>query len=91
MGLSWNLGNNVVALQKAGCQFDTMVSALNTSPDLYLNQVSERFFRGAMSPVLRSAGVNLITQFKSNGNSSALVASNTLVFLLASPTFGAMH
>ncbi len=91
MGLSWNLGNNPAALQRAGCQFDAMVSALNTSPDFYLNEVSQRFFRGAMSPVLRSAGVNLITQFKSNGNSPALVASGTLVFLLASPAFGAMH
>jgi hypothetical protein len=91
MGLSWNLGNNPAALQRAGCQFDAMVSSLNTSPDLYLNQISQRFFRGAMSPVLRSAGANLITQFKSNGNSPAMVASGTLVFLLASPAFGAMH
>ena len=91
MGLSWNLGNNPAALQRASCQFDAIVSALNTSPDFYLNEVSQRFFRGTMSPVLRSAGVNLITQFKSNGNSPALVASGTLVFLLASPAFGAMH
>jgi len=91
MGLGWNMGNNTAALQKAGCQFDAMVSALNMSPDLYLNEVSRRYFRGSMSPVLRSAGVNLISQFNSNGNSSAMVASSTLIFLLSSPSFGAMH
>jgi uncharacterized protein (DUF1800 family) len=91
IGLGWQIGNNSVALKKAGCHFDELVNALDTSPELYLSQVSQNYFRGAMSPVMRSAGENLIRQFKSNGGNTALVAGQTLVFLLSSPAFGAMH
>jgi len=90
-GAGWQLNSNLASLKAAGCHFDELVTALDTSNDSFLRLVSQKYFRGAMSPVIRSAGENLIRQFKGNGNSSELVVANTLMFLLSSPSFGAMH
>lgn len=46
--------HNVTRLRDAGCQIDTFSEAFAKSPAAYADLLSQRFFRGAMPPTLRS-------------------------------------
>ncbi len=54
--------NNWKALTNAGCGIDALVTAYNTSPRAFNDLLSEKFFRGAMPPTLRSNIEQLIQQ-----------------------------
>lgn len=85
-GLSQVYGDDGQALRDAGCQFDAFVQALNRSPDAFVELMSQRLFKGSMSPVLRDASKVLLDEARwdSTGQRAALV----MTFMLTTPAFG---
>ena len=89
-GTRWNHGaqqNNLAQLNAAGCNPSAVVSALATSPRAYLDLLSERYFRGAMPPTLRSNITELIAQFW-NSKDNEETSMRFLDFALSSPYYG---
>jgi hypothetical protein len=87
--LGWTLsGQGATTNAAAGCQVATLAQAFALSPQAFVDEVSTRWFRGAMPPTLRS---NLISLATSQGWASSEEAALTLLqFALASPYFGVM-
>ena len=89
-GTRWNHGaqqNNLVQMNAAGCNPSAVVSALAASPRAYLDLLSERYFRGAMPPTLRSNITELIAQFW-NSKDNEETSMRFLDFALSSPYYG---
>jgi uncharacterized protein (DUF1800 family) len=85
-GLSQVYDRDGSAFVSAGCKFDEFVSALNRSPDAFIDLMSQRLFKGSMSPTLREASKILLdeTRYDSPGARAALV----MTFMLTTPAFG---
>lgn len=84
----FNLGSSSAAAA-AGCKIDPFGEALAANPQLYVNMVNERFFRGAMAPTLRQNLVDLApTIWGENNNMKAM---NLLAYALSSPYYGVMR
>ena len=77
------------AITAAGCRFDDFEQALLKSPDVFVDLVSARFFRGSLPPTLRAATITLAA--KSNWMAPRQRAAALLAFLLASPSYGAIR
>lgn len=72
----------------SGCQVAALAQAYALSPQAFVDEVSTRWFRGAMPPTLRN---NLIFLANSQGWASSEEAALTLLqFALATPYFGVM-
>lgn len=85
-GLSQVYDRDGSAFVSAGCKFDEFVSALSRSPDAFIDLMSQRLFKGSMSPTLREASKILLdeTRYDSPGARAALV----MTFMLTTPAFG---
>jgi uncharacterized protein (DUF1800 family) len=84
----FNVGSSSAATA-AGCKIDAFGQALAASPQLYVNLVNERFFRGAMAPTLRQNLIDLApTVWGENFNMKAM---NLLAYALSSPYYGVMR
>lgn len=79
---------NLNALTKAGCGIDTLVSAYSTSPRAFNDWLSERFFRGAMPPTLRSNIEQLIQQPQWDTKDPADGTLRMFDYALTSPYYG---
>lgn len=72
----------------AGCQVSSLAQTFSLSPQAFVDEVSSRWFRGAMPPTLRN---NLIFLANSQSWESSEQAALTLLqFALATPYFGVM-
>jgi len=80
--------NNLKPLTNAGCGIDAVVRAYSTSPRAFNDLLSEKFFRGAMPPTLRSNIEQLIQQPQWDAKDPAEVALRMLDFALTSPYYG---
>jgi hypothetical protein len=85
-GLSSVYGSDGAAFNAAGCDFASFVTALEKSPQAFLDLMSQRLYRGSLPPTLRQAAQILLneTANESTGQRAALV----LTFLLTTPAFG---
>ena len=85
-GLSSVYGSDGEAFNAAGCDFTSFVNALEKSPQAFLDLMSQRLFRGSLTPPLRQAAQILLneTANESTGQRVALV----LTFMLTTPAFG---
>ncbi|NBT05373.1 MAG: hypothetical protein EBS54_01005 [Betaproteobacteria bacterium] len=85
-GLSQVYDRDGSAFVNAGCQFDQFVNALTQSQDAFIELMSQRLFKGSMSPTLREASKTLLdeTRNDSAGQRAALV----MTFMLTTPAFG---
>jgi len=91
-GLTWNWPANVydtTVLKAAGCQPEAFIAAHARSPAAFLDLVSQRYFRGAMSPVLRSM---LMEQLRLSKQIDPLAgAMFTLDHALSTAAYGVMR
>ena len=85
-GLSSVYDSDGAAFNAAGCDFASFVTALEKSPQAFLDLMSQRLYRGSLPPTLRQAAQILLneTANESTGQRAALV----LTFLLTTPAFG---
>lgn len=72
----------------AGCQTDALVRAYASSPRAFSDYLSERWFRGAMPPTLRTNMEQMIRQPTWDARSPEEGAMVMLGFALATPYFG---
>lgn len=89
--LPWNLATEPQRALNvaAGCQVALLGQAFTKSPTAFIDIVSERWFRGAMPPTLRS---NLLALAQSQNYGSAdMTAMNLVQFALITPYFGAIQ
>lgn len=75
-------------LREAGCNIDLFADAYSRSPKDFLDLLSERYFRGAMPPTLRSNLEQVIRQPTWNASDVQDSAMRMLAFALATPAFG---
>ncbi|WP_348699059.1 DUF1800 domain-containing protein [Duganella fentianensis] len=92
--LNWNLldPNNLASASNranSGCDVTTPGKLLQSDPAAFLDWVSQRWFRGAMPPTLRSKMASL--QQSSTYGTSEELALTMIQFALASPYYGAMR
>ncbi len=90
-GASWDhlaQQRNGKALTDAGCGIDALVRAYSTSPRAFNDWLSEKFFRGAMPPTLRSNVEQLIAQPQWDTKDPAEGALRMFDFALTSPYYG---
>ncbi len=80
--------NNWKMFTKAGCDIDAVVRAYSTSPRAFNDWLSEKFFRGAMPPTLRSNVEQLIQQPPWVIGDSAGATLLMLDYALTSPYYG---
>lgn len=73
-------------LTKTGCNIGELVNAFKSSPSVFLDLVSKRWFRGAMPESLRSILQSLIRE--QPWSSPEQGAFNILSFALINPAFG---
>jgi uncharacterized protein (DUF1800 family) len=85
-GLSSVYGSDGEAFSTAGCDFASFVTALEKSPQAFMDMMSQRLFRGSLTPPLRQATQVLLneTANESAGQRAALV----MTFMLTTPAFG---
>ena len=85
-GLSSVYGSDGEAFSTAGCDFASFVTALEKSPQAFMDLMSQRLFRGSLTPPLRQATQVLLneTANESSGQRAALV----MTFMLTTPAFG---
>lgn len=85
-GLSSVFASDGSAFVTAGCDFDNFVKALEKSPQVFIELMSQRLFRGSLTPPLRQATQVLLneTANESAGPRAALV----MTFMLTTPAFG---
>jgi uncharacterized protein (DUF1800 family) len=85
--LNWGDEIQAQPYKDAGCDLQEFITAAQISDESLLNVINLRFFRGAMSPTLRNAVLNVM---KTNMNSDSPLrkSSRTLNFLLSSPSYG---
>ena len=76
------------ALRDAGCDYDAFLAAYVRSPKDFLDLLSERYFRGALPPTLRSNLEQLIRQPTWNVNHPSEGTTRMLGTALATPTYG---
>ena len=92
--LNWNLldPNNPASarnLANSGCDVTTPARLQQSDPAAFLDFISQRWFRGAMPPTLRS---KMATLMQSESWASGEEAALTMIqFALASPYYGAMR
>jgi len=92
--LRWNRvaqTNDMKPLRDAGCDVDRFISAYARSPKDFLDLLSERYFRGAMPPTLRSNLEEMIRQPNWNALDTSQGMTRMLDFALATPHFGVMR
>jgi uncharacterized protein (DUF1800 family) len=75
-------------LSDAGCNFGLFVDAFVRSPKDFLDLLSERYFRGAMPPTLRSNMEQMIKAPQWNANDATEGTMRMLTFALATQYFG---
>ena len=75
-------------LRDAGCNFDLFVDAYTRSAKDFLDLLSERYFRGAMPPTLRSNMDQMIKAPQWNPNDATEGAMRMLSFALSTQYFG---
>jgi len=80
--------NNLKVLTNAGCGIDAVVRAYSASPRAFNDLLSERFFRGAMPPTLRSNVEQLIKQPQWDTKDPAEGTLRMLDYALTSPYYG---
>ncbi len=85
--LNWWEEKHLQPFKDAGCDIQEFLTAAQTSDEALLNVINVRFFRGAMSPTLRSGALNVM-KTSMNGNPPWQKASRTLHLLLTSPSYG---
>ena len=91
VGLHWanlvssNEDVNRKSLRDAGCQLDSIAALIDIDPEKFLDAISDRFFRGAISPLLRLELKQLASQ--TYGDSFAR-ARSVIEFALLYPQFG---
>ena len=82
--------NDLSRYRDAGCQIDQMIAtyALGTRP--FIDWLSERYFRGAMPPTLRSNIEQIVNQANPpwNTRQPAEGPLRMLAFALATPYYG---
>ncbi|MEW7848012.1 DUF1800 domain-containing protein [Massilia aurea] len=90
--LSWRLNNTIaegVLRAGTGCDASTFGRAYAASPTAFVELVNQRYFRGAMPPVLRQ---NLIELAPTTwGNTPDQKAISLLQFALATPYYGVIR
>lgn len=92
--LNWHLldtNNSASAFNRTntGCDLSTPAKLLSTSPAAFVDFVSQRWFRGAIPPPLRSS---ILALMQSETWGSAEEGALTMIqFALASPYFGAIR
>jgi uncharacterized protein (DUF1800 family) len=90
--LSWRLNNSIaegVLRAGTGCDASVFGRAYATSPAAFVELVNQRYFRGAMPPVLRQ---NLIELAPGTwGNTPDQKAISLLQFALATPYYGVIR
>jgi hypothetical protein len=79
-------GQGATTNAAAGCQLTTLAQAFALSPHAFVDQVSIRWFRGAMPPTLRNNLISLATS--QSWESSEQAALTLLSFALTTPYFG---
>ncbi|MFC0169021.1 DUF1800 family protein [Pseudoduganella danionis] len=92
--LNWHLldSNNPASASNrsnSGCDLSTPAQLLRTDPTAFLDMVSQRWFRGAMPPTLRSKMATLMQSETWNSNEEG--ALTMIQFALASPYYGVMR
>jgi uncharacterized protein (DUF1800 family) len=85
-GLSSVYDRDGSAFVAAGCDFGTVVAALEKSPQAFMDLISQRLFRGSLPPPLRQAGQILLDETSNEGSGQR--AALVLTFLLTTPAFG---
>lgn len=85
-GLSSVYGSDGAAFNTAGCDFSSFVTALEKSPQAFLDLMSQRLFRGSLSPSLRQAAQILLNETANEGTGQR--AAVVLTFMLTTPAFG---
>lgn len=73
----------------SGCQFDALAQAFERSPSALADEISRRWFRGAMPPTLRNSIVSLATGER-NWPSSRRAALVLTHYALTTPFYGVM-
>lgn len=87
----WNNQTRTNSLAKytaAGCNPDEFVAAYNRSPKAFIDLLSERYFRGAMPPTLRSTLEQLIKQPQWNTQDPSEGPMRMISYALTTPAFG---
>ena len=85
-GISWIARESPQSFKEAGCHFDEFVDAYKKSKRDFINLVSARYFRGAMSPPLRDSAEKVIDRITWDTTESRV--AYVLQFILATPSFG---
>jgi len=80
--------NDLLAFTNAGCNVDEFVTAYNRSPRAFIDLLSERFFRGAMPPTLRSTLEQLIKQPQWNVQDPTEGPMRMIAYALSTPAYG---
>lgn len=83
-----NQANDMQILRDAGCQVDEWVAAYASSPKAFLDLLSARYFRGAMSTTLRFNLEQMILSPTWNPSDPSEGAMRMLGFALATPQYG---
>lgn len=89
--MRWNNQTRTNSLEKytaAGCNPDEFVAAYNRSPKAFIDLLSERWFRGAMPPTLRSTLEQLIRQPQWNTQDPSEGPMRMISYALTTPAFG---
>jgi len=79
---------NAASNSGAGCQVAALEQAFALSPQAFVDEVSARWFRGAMPPTLRTTLISLANS--QNWSSPGDATLTLLGFALTSPYFGVM-
>jgi hypothetical protein len=80
--------NSMAAIQAAGCLTDPLVKAYAQSTRAFSDHISERWFRGAMPPTLRSNIDQMVRQPSWDTRTPEEGAVRMLSFALTTPYFG---
>jgi uncharacterized protein (DUF1800 family) len=78
----------LTAFSQAGCEAQSLVDAYAASPRHYIDWLSERYFRGAMPPTLRTNLEQMIAKPQWDARSPIEGALRMLDYALFSPYFG---
>ena len=85
-GLSQVYDRDGSAFVQAGCNFDQFVTALNRSPDAFIELMSQRLFKGSMPPTLRESSKILLDETRNDATGAR--AALVMTFMLTTPAFG---
>lgn len=90
-GLRWNdqtRSNDLQRFTDAGCDLQPLITAFSSSSGAFSDQLSQRFFRGAMPPTLRSNLDQLMRKPQWDTRDPSDGATRLIGYALATPYYG---